>query len=58
MLHIHMAFKMNLVPKYASKASIPFHKNYSSSIKGCKYTSTLLNVEDYLLGMIRVGIKK
>jgi hypothetical protein len=55
---MHMAFRVNFAPKYTSKASTPFHKSYNSSIKGSKYTSTFLDVQDYLLGMINVNLKK
>jgi hypothetical protein len=58
MLHIHMVFKLNLDLKYASNASTPFHNIWGSSIKGCKYTSTLLNVHDSFLGMINDNTKK
>jgi hypothetical protein len=58
MLQMHMTFRVNFAPKYTSKASTPFHKSYNSSIKGSKYTSTLLDVQDFLPGMIKATLKK
>lgn len=58
MLQMHMAFRVNFAPKYTSKASTPFHKSCNSSIKGSKYTSTLLDVQDSLPEMIKANLRK
>jgi len=55
--HTH-DFQNELGAKYASKASMPLHKSYDFSIRGYKYTSTLVDVQDSLPGMIRANIRK
>jgi hypothetical protein len=58
MLHIHIAFNVNVTPEYASKTCMPCHKTCNSSISGYKYTSMFTNVIDYLLGLIKAKIIK
>lgn len=58
MLHIHMVLKLNLDLEYASNASTTFHNIWSSSIRSCKYTSTLLNAHDSFLGMINDNMRR
>ncbi len=55
---MHMAFRVNFALKYISKASTPFHKSCSSSIKGMKCTSTLLDVQDSLTEMTKANLRK
>jgi hypothetical protein len=43
---------------YAPNTSMLFHKTYNSPIKDCKYTSTIVDVHDYLPMIIKVNIKK
>jgi hypothetical protein len=58
MFHIHIAFKLNDAPKYASQTFTPLHNTCNSSTKGCRYTFTLEDVIDSFLGMIKVNIMK
>jgi hypothetical protein len=58
-VHMHITFKLNGAPWYALHVLTPFHNTYNSLIKvGSKYTSTFLDVIDYLPGMSNANIRK
>jgi hypothetical protein len=56
---MHITFKLNGASWHALNVLTPFHNTCNSLLKvGSKYTSTFLNVINYLPGMSNANIRK
>jgi hypothetical protein len=56
MLHIHIIFKLNILPPNMHPKLSHLSTTHNSSIKGYRYTSILEDVTDSTLGIIEVNI--